>query len=143
LGGRDRARNSRIAWNQVAGGRVGELGGLHSRNRRGEATEVVAPRPGNVPAQTEVQGQVVFDLPGICDEQRSITGAVVKKLDGALHEIGGSADVVVGNISTCFISGELEVSVGSAFVARIQLIVPVITAKAERMVAHGLAERVA
>ena len=85
----------------------------------------------------------MFDLPGICDEQRSITGAVVKKLDGALHEIGGSADVVVGNISTCFISGELEVSVGSAFVARIQLIVPIITAKAERMVAHGLAERVA
>ncbi len=55
----------------------------------------------------------------------------------------GAPDVVIRNIAAGLVAVKLEISVRSAFVANIELVITEVTAKAERVSPDGLAEGVA
>ena len=82
-------------------------------------------------------------LPGVLAEEPTVTGTVVEQLDGALDEGARSADKVIRNVRTGLDAVEVEISVRSAGVASIQLVVPEVATKADRVIADRLADRVA
>src|SRR6185437_7528124 len=64
-------------------------------------------------------------------------------LDGALDEAARSADKVVRHIRVRLLAAKVVIAVGSAGISSIQLVVPELATKADRVIAEGLAYRVA
>src|SRR5579859_76673 len=142
-GGRNRTRNARVSRNEVTQLGVRKLDRLHSRNWRRQTSIDVAPRPGDIPTKAEVQGEIGSRLPGVLTEEPTVTSTVVEKLNGALDKAARSADEIVRHIRVRLLAIKIVIAVGSAGIPRIQLVVPELASKADRVIAEGLAYRVA